>query len=387
MWLSAAEALNRLQVKPQTLYANVSRGRIRAKPDPAEARRSLYHAKDVERLAERHAGRRKAEVVATQAIAFGEPVLASSLSTIAEGKLWYCGHDAALLAERATLEQVAALFWGAGPISFTRHACVLPQTGRHDPPAPLLQAFAALAARAGLDPPSRGRSPAILRLEAAEIMATLADALLGPLAGVLDQPLHERVAEAWNRPLATDLIRRALVLLADHELNASTFATRVAASTGASLAASVLAGLATLTGPLHGGASARAQALCTRAAATGPEEAVRAALELGQSVPAFGHALYAGQDARASALMKGFELPSGFAALMATARRIVGEEPNIDFALAAFAVAHELPEDAPLVLFALARCVGWLAHALEQVEKGQLIRPRARYVEPAVGTE
>jgi citrate synthase len=70
-----------------------------------------------------------------------------------------------------------------------------------------------------------------------------------------DAPLHEKVASGWRRPKAADIIRRVLVLAADHELNASTFATRVAVSTGAPLSAGVLSGLATLSGPLHGRAS------------------------------------------------------------------------------------------------------------------------------------
>ena len=67
-WLTAEQALHLLGTKSQTLYANVSRGRIRAKPDPADTRRSLYFADDVKRLATRHAGRRKTEAVAHEAI-------------------------------------------------------------------------------------------------------------------------------------------------------------------------------------------------------------------------------------------------------------------------------------------------------------------------------
>ena len=93
-WLTAEQALKFLGVRSQTLYANVSRGRIRAKPDPADPRRSLYNGNDVARLAERRAGRRSAETVASQAIGWGDPVLASGISTIASGRLWYRGRDA-----------------------------------------------------------------------------------------------------------------------------------------------------------------------------------------------------------------------------------------------------------------------------------------------------
>ena len=78
-WLTAQQALALLQVQPQTLYANVSRGRIRAKPDPTDSRRSLYQAEDVKRMACRQTGRRSVAAVAAQAIAWGEPVLSSSI--------------------------------------------------------------------------------------------------------------------------------------------------------------------------------------------------------------------------------------------------------------------------------------------------------------------
>ena len=115
MWLSAAEALRRLNVKPQTLYANVSRGRIRAKADPADPRKSLYSRDDVDRLSRRTAGRPRAETVAGEAINWGDPVLSSTISTVSGGRLWYRGQDAVALAERATLEDVADLLWGGFP--------------------------------------------------------------------------------------------------------------------------------------------------------------------------------------------------------------------------------------------------------------------------------
>ena len=111
LWLPAAEALDLMQVRPQTLYASVSRGRIRAKPDAADPRRSLYHRDDVQRIAARTRGRRSSETVASEAIQWGEPVLPSAVSTVAEGRLWYRGEDAFELAGHATLEEVAGLLW------------------------------------------------------------------------------------------------------------------------------------------------------------------------------------------------------------------------------------------------------------------------------------
>ena len=110
-WLTAAEALTLLGTQPQTLYANVSRGRIKARPDPADSRRSLYRGDDVRRMAARTPGRRREEAVAREAMQWGEPVLRTAISTVTHGRLFYRGQDAATLAEAATLEDIATLLW------------------------------------------------------------------------------------------------------------------------------------------------------------------------------------------------------------------------------------------------------------------------------------
>jgi citrate synthase len=221
-----------------------------------------------------------------------------------------------------------------------------------------------------------------LRTDAASILATVACAVCGPGPGAV----HDRLATRWHRPDAADPIRRALVLLADHELNASTFAARVAVSTGASLAAGALAGLATLTGPLHGTASTALRSLARRAEDIGAEAAIRERIAEGRKIPAFGHQLYPLGDIRAPALLGAIPVPHALAELASTAEALVGEAPNVDFALAVLAAVYDLPDESPIQLFALARSVGWLAHMLEQAESGTIIRPRARYtgVKPRV---
>jgi len=378
-WLTAEEALQALKTKPQTLYANVSRGRIRAKADPADPRRSLYQAADVQRLAERHAGRRKAETVAAETIRWGDPVLSSAISTVIGGRLFYRGRDVAHLAETATLEETAAQLWnGAEALS-----CSLGAVAGNASPS-LQAAFLALAGRVTSDLPSLGRSQAALRREACGVLSTVADALV---SGPSDRPLHLRLAASWDRPDAADCLRRALVLLADHELNASAFTARVTASAGAALSAAVLSGLATLTGPLHGAAWQGVDALIETAATLGAEQAIRRTLAQGNRLPAFGHPLYPDGDIRALALLSRFDLPPVFAEVRQTGEAMVGERVNIDFTLAAMAAAFDLPKEAPIIVFSLARSTGWLAHAMEQIESGQLIRPRARYTGPAPETE
>lgn len=371
MWLHAEEALKRLGSKPQSLYASVSRGRIRARPDPADSRRSLYNAEDVDRLAARARGRRSSASVAAQAISWGEPVLASAISTIAGGRLIYRGHDAAELALTATLEDVARLLWGG---AFP----ALSVTGTLPVDEPMIAAFRAIAARAAVAPPTLARGQLALREEASRVLGLMADALMGGGSG----PLHLRLAAHFERPEAAETLRMALVLLADHELNASTFAARVTVSTGASLAAGVLTGLAALHGPLHGDAAAAVLALAEDMAGSGDdaEGALREWLGEGRVVPGFGHTLYPDGDPRCVALLARLQLPPGFAALAKAGQRVTGEFPNVDFALAALTAVHHLPREAPITIFALARTVGWLAHCLEQVASGKLIRPRARYV-------
>ncbi len=368
-WISAEAALALLGTKPQTLYANVSRERIAARPDPQDPRRSLYRAEDVERLAARQHGRRPAQQVAAETIAWGEPVLTTEISTIVDDRLMLRGRDAIALAETATLEDIARHLWQA-----SRRPDLAGAT--NSGPTGLRSAYRAMAELAAMQMPTPGRARAVLIDEAEAALAAMATALAGPGAA----PVHERLATCWGRPEAADPLRRALVLLAEHELNASTFAARVTASTGAPLAAAVLTGLAALSGPLHGTASQSLGPLYVHARLTDAENAVIATLGYGQGLPCFGHKLYANGDSRAAALLGALEVPPLFAEIAAAGERLSGEKPNIDFALAALTEAYELPEDAPLQIFALARSVGWLAHALEQIETGALIRPRARYV-------
>jgi len=373
-WLTAEQALNLLGTKQQTLYANVSRGRIRAKADPADTRRSLYSGDDVNRLAARQAGRRKNETVAAEAIQWGDPLLPSAISTVSAGRLFYRGRDAVVLSEHANLEEVAALLWD------TRRP-FQPIAAADGGNATIEAALMALGRRATRDLPSLGRSMLALQTESHRVLGTVAGVLA---AGRSDLPIHRRLAERWNRPEAASIIRRALVLFADHELNASTFAVRVTASAGSSLSAAMLSGLATLTGPLHGGAWQAISLLVGNAESVGAHEALRHHLAQGRSLPAFGHRLYPEGDPRAAALLDHFDLPPIFAELQEAAEGMIGERGNVDFALSALAVAFDLPRDAPMIIFALGRTVGWLAHAMEQAVSGRLIRPRARYIGPTL---
>ena len=151
---------------------------------------------------------------------------------------------------------------------------------------------------------------------------------------------------------------------------------------GASLAASALAGLATLSGPRHGGATQAVRTFAAEAAQLGPRQAIANRLVEDRVLPGFGHNLYPDADPRAAALLDHFTPPPDLLALQQAVKAVTGLDPNVDFTLLAGCEALKLPADAPFALFAVARCAGWIAHAIEQGQADTLIRPRARYVGP-----
>jgi citrate synthase len=372
-WIGREEALDALGVKPQTLYAYVSRGLIASHPDENDPRASVYSAADIAGLVQRRRSGRGRQAIASAAISWGDPVMETAITTVRDGKLIYRGKDAVKLAADATLEEVAALLWQA-PAPFPSRAAgaIAPagETGK-------ARLLACLAMQAASDPPSFGRGSAALAEEGAQLMAGGCTAVTGTSGRGF---YHQRLGRHWGlSPGGTDLLRRALVLVADHELNPSTFAARVAASTGAPLAACALAGCATLTGPLHGEASARALAYLNRAVEDGPQAALAALAARGERIPAVGHALYPAGDPRAAALLRWMKPAPALKRAIKAAEQASGEASNVDMALAALSVQLSLPEDAPFLIFASGRMAGWIAHAIEQQASGRSIRPRANY--------
>ncbi len=211
------------------------------------------------------------------------------------------------------------------------------------------------------------------------------------MAGTPDaRPVHRLLADAWRPGDAAfaDLVRAALVLCADHELNVSAFAARVVASTGAHLHATVCAGLAALSGPRHGGATARAYALFADAAeAASPAAYVAERWQRGDDLPGFHHVLYPDGDPRAAEVLAMLRdqrasdpRMTQVEAVLAAAAESSGRLPNIDGMLAAICYVHDLPAPPALAMFAAGRLAGWLAHAQEQQDLGRLIRPRAQYI-------
>ena len=387
-FLDAQQAAQKLGVSRQTLYAYVSRGLLSASPDPA-ARRSLYPAAQVERLlTQRARGRRPGQAVQA-ALDWGLPVMPSELTLIEEGILYYRGKPALELARTETLEQVACLLWRCEfAEAFGAEAPLLPAGWREQVrrlqslpgPQRLLALFTMLQAHqfAPLARGNQGRVPAVC----GALLRLMTAAVTGGAAGEL--PVHQQLAAHWQLDDAgSERIRQALVLCADHELNASSFTARCVASTGADLGAVVTGGLAALSGGWHGGMTARVEALLDELVGTRSFRAtLRARLARDPYMPGFGHQLYPSGDPRGQALLRGLKIEPVIAHLITRVRELTGLAPSLDIGLVALRRSLGLPVGSAFEVFAIGRSVGWLAHALEQRELRQLIRPRAAYVGP-----
>lgn len=391
-YLSAREAAARLGISPATLYAYVSRGKVDSRPGP-DGRSREYRAEDIERLIERRQAGRGAAQGAAHSLTWGLPVLETRISLIRPHGHYYRGRPAIELArEGATLEDVARLLWECGEHDpFDTPPAPWPASVqgllRRPELPPLTRTAAALPLLALLVPHAHSADPAQRRTGAACLLRETAAMLCATRPG--RRPIHQLFAARWQRPAGDDaaLLRTTLVLCADHELNASAFATRVAASTGASLHAAVGAGLAALAGPRHGGAAARAHALIAQAMRERHVgDHVRTRLRHGDELPGFGHPMYPDGDPRAALLLQMLSAARPSPPGLIRVRKLVdavaacsGSAPNLDFALAAVALLCGQSADGALALFAAGRMAGWLAHALEQQETGGLIRPRANY--------
>ncbi len=377
-WISMDEACRLLGVRPQTVYAYVSRGKLEVMPDAVDTRRSLYRAEDVAGLAKRKQAGRKHETLAANTLFGAEPSIPTALCAFFRGRPYYRGQEVVGLARTATLEDVAQLLWAAEQaIDFSAARTTRP--GKLGPGPGRVAAFTALASLAATGHSTRGRLTRVLHEEAQSLVDHLANAF--GAQQVRHQPLHLRFAQGWHQTAEVgELLRTAMVLLADHELTSSAFSTRIAASTGASLPACLLAGLTTLSGPLHGDATGRVQVLFDEVERLGEEKVVDHYLSAALPLAGFGHHLYPDGDPRAVALLGLFEPPEVIARFIQKVANLTGLQPNIDVALAALVARYRLPADAAFGLFATARSVGLLAHSMEQLSVAQVIRPRGRYV-------
>jgi citrate synthase len=394
--LESDEAARRLGVKVSTLYAYVSRGLL-VSHRAASGRRSLFEVDEVERLARRS---RQGKVTETRMV-----TITTAITQLSDEGPIYRGRRATELAASWSFEDVAEWLWETapsdddgrqrrsggwqpfelelppdiGPAGRMRWATVM--AGARDP------------LRADLRPEAVTRAA---RRLAASMVAVVADERVTE-----ERVTEERVpADDGSSSIATRLasalsssptpeqvraVNAALVLMADHELATSTMAVRMAASTRADIYDALLAGLGTIAGPLHGGASRLAYSLLVDAERFGAPRALDETLRWQGVLPGFGHSVYKNGDARAGVLFDLFESMADPAqievvqSVIALARAHTIPLPNVDLAMAAISWSAGMPPEAGQILFTVARVAGWVAHYLEELGERPL-RYRARAV-------
>src|SRR3984893_15668492 len=417
--ITAEEAATQLGVKVGTLYAYVSRGWLRSYRRRV-GRQALYRRDDIDALrdlATTEGGRRgrslpdasswvtAAQPPSTDGSAYGVIVAESAVSSIIEGRLAYRGYPIEELIARASFEEVCLLLWNgerpqAGAAAALRQviaraeapdkvAAALRTVGDDAPPLLRLEiampALASLVRHRGTRPTVEQGMRIMSVLPLALARGRAADGNGGGMAARLLRVGLPAAAAEWE--IAT--LERILVACAEHELNASTFAARVVASTGADLYASVLAALCSLSGPIHGGACDRIEQMFGQIdAGTRLEECLAAFSVKWRLPPGFGHAIYPAGDPRAVLLKKeaaeiarhrGRRLFETALRVEETVWRRERLRPNLDFYLTVCARMLGFARGLPAAIFAVGRAAGWIAHSLEQYADNRLIRPRMRY--------
>src|SRR3989454_9046900 len=339
------------------------------------------------------------------------------------GVLAYCGYDIHDLARHATFEEVCFLRWprrlpARAELGDLQSQLVaarpLPEPVlrlmRQLPPGNAMDALRTLTSALGHydadandnSQPANYRKAVRLTAQISSLVATLVrvNAGQGPIAPdpVLSHAANFLYMLTGERPssLATRAFDVALILHADHELNASTFAARVAAATLTDIHSAIVAAVGTLKGPLHGGANADDMRLLLEIGASSPpekaEEVVRAKLARKEKIPGFGHRVYHTEDPRATHLRQmsrdlgqragqpiWYEMSQRIEALVKSEKKL---NANVDFYSASTYHALGIPVDLFTPIFAVSRISGWTAHVLEQYANNRLIRPRADYIGP-----
>ena len=398
VWISRTEALKRLEVKPQTLYAYVSRQRIAAKSDPSHPRKSLYALDDIERLSRRAPGRvvgrgetdgppgaealsgvLNNSALTGGTITRGEAAIDTEISITLDGRHYYRGRDCVALAATENFEAVAALLWQSrtpnpfGPLK--------PRPDVNFPGGPRMRVLSMLSRRLEEEAMTDIHPDRDLGLEAASLLNEMVDAVTNGGPRLF---FHQRLARAWkvydNKD--ADLLRRALVLSADASLDEATFGVRVAAATMGPLAIPLTAGFATLTSPKLGGRISRAEAYVTQVRRQGnPQALAKTLLERGLELPGFEKDASPSEFVRARDLIEAApHMGADLKAVLRVGEEMTGRSVGMSLALALIGRHLDLPREAPLTLYGIGRSAGWLAHAIEQMQTGASPKARLRYI-------
>lgn len=388
--LGADEAARRLGITKATLYAYVSRGQLNALADPADPRASRYSSFEVDQLAQRRGQGRRGEQQIGATLTQGLPVLDSAISGIVDGQTIYRGRPAPEMArEGASLEDVARWLWqlephdpfdGAAPVLGDVWTASVQATAAW-PLAERTQARWAMA-QGNLHGPAWLPDGEVLAHACGQHLRAALACFLGQAPSA--QPAHELFATHWGLPEgAADLVRQALVLSAEHEMSLIALTARQLTSVGASLGAALMGALSYLGAAFNGGDSTRVEALWDEVMAQ-PDEvaAISARLDRGETLPGFDHLYYPAGDPRAVALLALVEQWGTRVPMIAAVERMTGWKPSLDFGLVALRRALGAPREASTVLLMAPRCVGFIAHALEQRRSGERMWVRSRYIGP-----
>ncbi len=389
VWISRNEALERLEVKPQTLYAYVSRQRIAAKSDPTHPRMSLYALDDVERLSRRAPGRvpsrnttvanAPTHTLTGGTIMRGEAAIDSEVSITIDGVHYYRGRSSLALADRENFEAVAAHLWQCpnpnpfGPLK--------PRPDVNFPGGPRLRVLSVLSRRLEEDALSDIDPSRDLVLESSSLINEMVDAVTNGGPRLF---FHQRLARAWkvydNKDV--DLLRRALVLSAETSLDDATLAVRVASSAMGPLAVALMTGFATLTAPRLGGRISRAESYVTQVRRSGnPLALAKSLLDRGLELPGFEKDPAPSEYSRARNLIEAApHMGEDLKTILKVGEDLTGQSAGMSLALALIGRHLDLPREAPVTLYGIGRSAGWLAHAMEQMSTGGSPKARLRYI-------
>ena len=392
-FVTAREAAQLLNISLPTLYAYVSRGMIRSESLNEKRRTKRYYTEDIEYLLARKDGRKNPEKLVQDAMHWGAPILPSAITLIENGKLYYRGQDIEQLIGNNTIEDIAILIW---EVPEQESSSIFQQAFEASEPSQvenlrgnlLQQMQTALPQHATWDVAAYDLRPKAVKRSGARILWVLATILGG--TSTSSQTIAQYLCEAWELPNSVvHLIDAALILCADHELNASSFTARIIASTQANPYAVVEGGLAALQGKKHGGFTQQIERLFYQSEQESGnlQQVLGETLRQENHIPGFGHALYPNGDPRArlllSILREQYSKHSVMKLVDSTlneTQNLIQDYPTLDFSLVALTRLLQLPDDTALGLFALGRAIGWIGHAIEEYESNHLIRPRAKYV-------
>jgi citrate synthase len=407
-YLSRAEALEILGIKPQTLYCYVSRGYIRSVPQPG-GRSSYYLREDVERVKAKSVARSGHGPAAASAMRWGEPVIETAITEITERGPRYRSKLAVDLARSgASFESVAEYLWTGEWRERTQGWSIDDRLGELPnllamrvklfPELHILQLFSGAALILSFTRVDNERKPLHLGAAASPCACRLIRTMTGAFGFISEKRAY--VALEKNEPVAHGLARAlgiptdaarvralnaALVLIADHELNPATFVARVAASAGSHLQACMGAALGVWVGSLIGLTCDQVERMF--APGVGAAEVLaraRATVREGHKLPGFDLPVYPNGDPRTGVLIELARKidPVAVRDMLEALERIEEELevlPVVEIGLVMLCRALGAPAGAAGGIFALGRVAGWVAHMLEQREQSFLIRPRAQF--------